>query len=432
MSWSSETTVRARGGPRGAVERVPTLRVLETPELPPSSPHLIALTPGRSVVIGRGDGATLQLKDPGVSRVHARVTRSPDGVVLEDVSANGTFVDGTRVEETVLEDGAVVRVGDSFLVLRHVAPSQPDASIPALVGDAPAMQELRHTISLVGPSNTSVLVLGESGTGKELAARALHDRSGRRGPLVTVNCAAIPSELAESQLFGHAAGAFTGAQRAHEGFFRAADGGTLLLDEIGDLPPAIQAKLLRVLEDRAVTPLGSTAPVPVDVRVVAATHRDLAAGIDEGWFRGDLLARLSEIVLTLPPLRARREDVLPILRHALGDARPLAPDLVHALLCAPLRFNVRELIKIARELAVRAAGAPRYELALVAHRLEAAPSSSAPAPGAAPSKDELIALLRQHGGNVSLVAKAARRSRKQIYRYLRAHDIDAAVFRKGA
>ncbi len=182
----------------------------------------------------------------------------------------------------------------------------------------------------------------------------------------------------------------------------------------------------------------------MDLRLVAATHKNLERGIDEGWFRGDLYARISDLVLRTPPLRERREDVLPLLRHALGDDRPMHPDLVDAMLRAPWRFNVRELFKVARELQVRATGAARYELEMVEARLSSPdpvpPEASAAEPTErpkrapvevpAPTRDELIELLERHGGNVSHVAKAAHRSRKQIYRYLEEHGIDPTAFRR--
>jgi DNA-binding NtrC family response regulator len=292
-------------------------------------------------------------------------------------------------------------------------------------------------------------LLGESGTGKEVVARALHARSDRRGELVAVNCAAIPATLAESQLFGHAAGAFTGAQRASEGWFRSADGGTLFLDEIGDLPLELQPKLLRALEEKTVVAVGATTATPVDVRIVTATNRDLIADVKAGRFRGDLYARLAEFTLELPPLRARREDIIAILTHHLGGVRPtLRFATLRALLVHPWPFNVRELRTIAAQLRMHAdTDDTPIELAAIEARLtdtarlhedtaEATPSAleSEPisdAPRGPPAKAALETLLREHRGNVTELARAVGRSRKQVYRWLEQHALDAERFRDG-
>ncbi|HEY8430948.1 MAG TPA: sigma-54-dependent Fis family transcriptional regulator, partial [Sandaracinaceae bacterium] len=252
----------------------------------------------------------IHLRDPRASRRHAifHPTKGP-GVLLEDVSSNGTFVNGHRVAGSiVLQDGDVIRVGDSFLLVRFAPSEGGDAEVPQIEGRHPAMRALRRTISSVAPTDAKVLIVGESGTGKELVARAIHERSARPGPFIAVNCGAIPESLAESQLFGHVAGAFTGAQAAHQGFVRAAHGGTLFLDEIGELSPVLQPKLLRVLEEGKVVPVGRTEPIDVDVRLVAATNRDLLQEVDEGRFRGDLYARIAGYVIHTLPLRERRED----------------------------------------------------------------------------------------------------------------------------
>ncbi len=217
-----------------------------------------------------------------------------------------------------------------------------------LVGESAAMEALRKLVARVGPSDSSVLITGETGTGKERVARALHLASGRKGRLVALNCAAIPGSLLEAELFGHERGAFTGAAARRIGRIEQADGGTLLLDEIGELSLDLQAKLLRVLETREVERLGSTFPVRVDVRVLAATHRDLPALVGEGRFREDLWYRLNVVTLSVAPLRDRPDDVLPLLRAFFAEARPhlslqLTPE-AEATLCAfAWPGNVREL-----------------------------------------------------------------------------------------
>ena len=432
MSWSSETTVRAKSSVNASDEHVATLRLLFTPEPLPDQRELVVLS-DMAQIIGRDEAAALPLRDKRVSRSHASAFVRNGAIHVRDHdSANGLMVFGSRWENELVEDGTVLRIGDSFVVARWVSPRAPDLAIDDVVGSSPAIQALRAAIGRVAPTEAVVLVQGETGTGKELVANAIHARSGREGELVTVNCATIQPDLAESQLFGHVAGAFTGARAASKGFFQAASGGTLFLDEVGELPPPTQAKLLRALERREVVPLGGTKPVKVDIRVIAATHRPLLAGVDEGWFRGDLYARLSQLVLRTPPLRDRLEDVLPLLSLALdGDVRPLDPELVDALLSDRWRFNVRGLFKVARELQVHNDGAERLELRFVQSELE--PRSAAleakPTPEA-PTREGLIALLERHRGNVRRVAEAASRSRKQIYRYLEKFELDPAEYRR--
>jgi two-component system response regulator AtoC len=221
-----------------------------------------------------------------------------------------------------------------------------------LIGPGPAMAKVRETVRRAATSSATVLVRGESGTGKEVVARAIHELSERRaGPFVPVNCAAVPEGLLESELFGHEKGAFTGADARHTGRFELADGGTLFLDEIGELRPQLQAKLLRVLQERSFERLGGTAPVRVDIRVVAATNRALAAEIDAGRFREDLYYRLAVVELALPPLRDRREDILPTAHHLLQRLRPegtprLTAEVAGALTLHDWPGNVRELSNV--------------------------------------------------------------------------------------
>ncbi|WP_395817487.1 sigma-54 interaction domain-containing protein [Archangium minus] len=218
-----------------------------------------------------------------------------------------------------------------------------------LVGDSPAMESLRALIARVGPSDTAILITGETGTDKECVARALHLASGRKGRLVAVNCAAIPATLLESELFGHERGAFSGATTRRLGRIEQAHGGTLFLDELGDMPLELQAKLLRVLETKEVERLGGGLPIPVNVRILAATHRDLAQAVREGRFRQDLYFRLNVLPLSLPPLRERPEDILPLARAFAAElAGPnvpleLAPGAEEALRTWPWPGNVREL-----------------------------------------------------------------------------------------
>ncbi|MFK3740890.1 sigma-54-dependent transcriptional regulator [Massilia sp. TN1-12] len=243
---------------------------------------------------------------------------------------------------------------DSALQCRPSAgaatPAQPPAGDGDLVGSSDAMREVHKQIGRAAASVLPVLVLGETGTGKEVVARALHRHSARAGrPFVAVNCAAIPGELLESELFGHVRGAFTGAAAEREGCFRAADGGVLLLDEIGDMPLDVQAKILRVLQEGEVVPLGSNRAVRVDVRIIAATHRDLGAAVRDGQFRADLLYRLDVLPIRLPPLRERPDDIIPLAelflqRAAAGSpSKLLGADAAQRLLRRPWPGNAREL-----------------------------------------------------------------------------------------
>jgi len=353
----------------------------------------------------------------------------------------------------------VVLLGESAFVLREsLTKFEGAASEEGIVGISPAMVALRKAIAKVAKTKVTVLLLGESGTGKEVVARALHDRSKRGGAFVAVNCAAIPGALAEAQLFGHVAGAFTGAVKASPGLFRAAEGGTLFLDELGDLPLELQPKLLRVLEERKVSPVGATAASPIDVRVVTATHHDLFDDVQADRFRGDLYARIAEYVVHMPPLRARREDVLLLLSHLYrglhGRGLPaLSFALIKSLLLHPWPFNVRELRSAAVQLELAAVEGVVLDTSALELR-PLTPKSMTPAPtpmskstpsksGAKapktpkpegrhpPSQDDLIALLRRHKGNVAELARSQDRSRKQVYRWLEALGVDPTEYRDG-
>jgi len=263
-----------------------------------------------------------------------------------------------------------------MLALRHVAgrPRQkiPVVWRPALVGDGEAMQKLRATIERIAVHRTTVLVLGESGTGKELVARAIHDASPRHGrKFVAINCAAIPAPLLESELFGHRKVAFTDATRDKRGLFEDADGGTLFLDEVGELPLALQAKLLRALQEGEIRPVGDTASIAVDVRVIAATLRDLSDDVAAGRFREDLFYRLNVVPLQVPPLRERSEDIPQLARffaarHGLRHGREvvLPPPVIAALAAQPWPGNVRELENVIERALVLADG-PEIDLAFL-------------------------------------------------------------------
>jgi transcriptional regulator with AAA-type ATPase domain len=428
---AEDTTLKELAAKRAA-PRSWTLRILFTPGPPDERAPQRLL--GGATSIGRAADCTLSLPDdPRMSRRHATITVDHGGAKVRDASANGTFVNGHAVEEARLEDGDLVRVGDSFLLARHRPLADPAPRVHEdLLGDSPGMEDLRRGVALCGPTSAEVLVVGETGTGKELVARALHALSRPGGPFVAVNCSAIPATLAEAALFGHVRGAFSGADSAQPGYFRAASGGLLFLDEVGELAAELQPKLLRALEERAVTPVGDTHPIACDVRVVAATNRDLRADVEQGRFRGDLYARLAGITLRTPPLRERREDVLPILCRALGASPPaLEAELVEALLLYGWPFNVRELLKVASELGMRGGGVTELGLDLVRERLERPASGSEPpaAVEGVPSREELLRLLDRCKGVVADVARMTGRSRKQVYRWISRYRIDVTEVR---
>jgi DNA-binding NtrC family response regulator len=394
-------------------------------------------------------GDDLKLGDPRVSRHHVTVKSAKTSFILEVVGRGGIRHNGLiATGDVALVDGDVLRIGDSLFVARRTRlDKEEDVPEGTLTGIAPDIVELRHAVARVGPTDTTVLVLGETGVGKELVASALHAASGRGGSFVAVNCGAIPEQLAESQLFGHAAGAFTGATRAHPGHFRDADGGTLFLDEIGELPLELQPTLLRALDQGEVLGVGERSPTKVDVRVVAATNRDLYEEVQHGRFRKDLYARLSEITLRVPPLKTRREDVVSLFFAELDPPVTLGASAVEQLLTYRWPFNVREVKKLSKHVAVRAAGDPEVAKKIVfehleRHAEETHPEPAAPAPAAAeqkkaapkkdlpvPTGDELRALLEQHRGNVSAVARSVGRSRTQVYRWLEEHGLKSEDFR---
>jgi transcriptional regulator with GAF, ATPase, and Fis domain len=385
-----------------------------------------------------------------MSEQHAQLMRVQGRWMLEDRgSKNGCAVNGKTVERAALEDGDVIELGSTFLLFR-------DRAIPVTGDDDLAADELRPPLPGVGTFSAAlaeqiaaaataatslvpILIRGDTGTGKEVLARAIHARSGRKGPFVGVNCGALPATLVEAELYGHRRGAFSGAVEDRPGHVRAADRGTLLLDEIGDLPPPAQATLLRVLQEREVVPIGESLPVRVDVRVVAATHVDLPTRVADGRFRRDLLARLSGLVVELPPLAERREDLAMLIAALLeaGDLGNLAltPAAARALFIHDWPDNVREL-GMALATAGALAGRGPIDLAHLPRPLRAPAPGSAEAPEAEPLSDDeraqreqLEALLAEHGGNISAVARAAGKARWQIHRWMRRFGIDPARFR---
>jgi len=326
------------------------------------------------------------------------------------------------------------------------------ASTPAKSGDeswraeivsrSNRMAELLAEARMVAKSDASVLLRGDSGAGKELLARAIHKASARADkPFVAVNCGAIPEALLESELFGHMKGAFTDAHANHKGLFQQADGGTLLLDEIGDMPPALQVKLLRVLQERAVRPLGASQSIEVDVRIVSATHRDLDAAMEAGQFREDLYYRLNVVTLTLPPLSARREDIPLLANHFLQRLSTkygkrlsgFAPEALKALTTAAWPGNVRQLFNVVEQVCALSSS-PLIPLALVQRALRV-PTVEVQTYADAKQRferDYLVGLLKLTDGNVADAARLADRNRTEFYRLLQKHELTPGHFKADA
>ncbi len=409
----------------------------------------------RGLVIGRelfGESVA----DDRLSRQHARVEVRRGQFVITDLgSRNGTHVDGAAITTAYeVAPPAVVRTGRTLGVLvpdlRRFLDAKLELRDDAVVGAtlAPAWAAIERAAKAAAP----LLVTGESGTGKELAARAYHRASGARGELIAVNCAAIPAGVAERLLFGARKGAFSGADRDAEGYFTAAEGGTLFLDEIGELDLAVQAKLLRALDAKEIVPIGAARPQPIDVRVVAATLRDLPAEVAAGRFREDLTFRLGRPGVSLPPLRYRIDE-LPVLVqravHAVAPSLKVHVSLIETCLLRPWPGNVRELVaEVSRAARAALEGQAPYVRAsdldvhadplaqwpepgpavrptIVGHRLPsghrvATTSSDEPAvdPAPLPAAEVITAALRDHGGNVSGAARALGLHRNQLRRFL--------------
>ena len=434
-----------------------------------------AIIDGR-LIVGSAPDSGIVVQDPTVSRLHGELEPREDGLWVRDLgSRNGTFVDGLQVTGARVPDKSKVRFGSTELVvdynpgeIRHVD-LWPNAAFGKLVGQSVRIRELFATLARIAPMDAPVLIYGETGTGKELVARAVHDASPRAAqPFVVVDCAALPENLLDAELFGHAKGAFTGAVGARAGAIESADGGTVFLDEIGELPIAMQPKLLRVLESHTVRRVGETGYRKVDFRFISATHRDLLTMVNAGEFREDLYFRLSVLPIQVPPLRERKDDIEMLVGHFLrasGGGGHVSGELLRELTSRPWRGNVRELrnfVERARALGTTEALAMMPGVPLSGATVQpvvpsppppaAAPAGISGPPAPAPSlslppaladakvfeqgykdfreswidsgeKEYVRRLLVRHDRNVAAAAAEAGVDRTYVYRLIRKHDL---------
>lgn len=414
----------------------------------------------RALVVGSSTHCAIQLADRSVSRVHVELAPRDDGLWVRDLgSRNGTYVNEVRVTGALVPDGGIIRLGATELAVQYETGARsidvwPHPYFHGLVGGSEKMRKLYATLERVAKANVPVLIRGETGTGKELVAQAIHDASPRAGgPFVVVDCGAIPETLLDSEFFGHTKGAFTGAVDERKGAFEAAGGGTVFLDEIGEVPLSMQPKLLRVLESRAIRRVGEVHYRSVDVRFVCATHRDLLKMVSQGTFREDLYFRLSVVPLEVPSLRERPEDLGTLVTHFVKRSGGRALDLETLTLLKEHSWpgNVRELrnfldrtqalgtANALTALGIRRDDSPPSSISMrvLPHSLDETPSR--PLVGAAstdiPFKDfrdrwmeqgeraYLERILADHGRNVDLAAKAAGLDRSYLYRLMRKYGL---------
>jgi two-component system response regulator GlrR len=399
---------------------------------------------GSELAIGTAPANAVVLTDPAVSRHHVAITPAPRGHLVRDLgSTNGTTINGVAIERAYLSPGAVIAIGQSRLRFDPLggedrAALSSDPRWGRALGASLAMRRMFAVLPRLAESDATILLEGETGTGKGLFAEAIHEASPRAtGPFVVLDCGAIPPTLIESELFGHEKGAFTGAAAARIGGFEAARGGTVFLDEIGELPLDMQPKLLRAIEDRVVKRVGGNEPVRLEIRIVAATNRDLRSEINQGRFRSDLYYRLNTFRLRIPPLRERRDDIALLVAHFYRQlspgGEPPPAELIADLVRHDWPGNVREL-RAAVERAVLL-GDPAVWSAL---------SGDAPAPvedsrsgegmSFRAAKERAVAgwergyvrdLIARHDGNLSRAARAVRMDRNHLRELLRRHGVTA-------
>jgi len=452
--------IELRAAPQGSV-RLLTF-VLHYDDLLSDRSEVIRLDPFARWTLGRSEvepsdlkasAGSIRLPDRRASSSHARIERrGQTDFVIDLGSRNGTWVNGERVEERSLADGDLIEIGRSLFCYRLTDPRASDALLrdgkPVFLGPTqtfcPEVAVLAGSLSRIAPTAEPILILGETGTGKEVVARHIHQLSGRSGELRPIDCGAIPDSLVESTFFGHTRGAFTGANEARVGEIPRAHGGTLFLDEVANMSANAQTRLLRVLDDGFVVPLGGTASQRVDIRIVAATNRDLVG--DPGAFRQDLLRRIAGYVARLLPLRNRREDLGALTAHLLRDAgvrsASIQPRAARTLFCSKLEGNVRQLRTTLRSAVALAGGEPIAPDHLpplfsgmgndeVMTRAAGQPStrSSNPPARRAPDRDEIARVLQQTRGNMVQAARLLNVHARQLYRWVDKHGIDVERLR---
>jgi transcriptional regulator with PAS, ATPase and Fis domain len=427
----------------------------ETPGLPPKM-RLQVL--GAELLIGRRStdetrpGAhALVLNDGVVSGQHARLLRGAGGWEIDDLgSKNGTWLDNARItERTKLRDGALLFFGNHVGIFRLASSLEVEAMKSELVAPlgpvatvSPALAVACDRLRRLSSSEGELLIMGETGVGKEVYARAVHVSSGRKGRFMAINCAAIPRELVESELFGYRQGAHSTAHQAKPGLIEEAEGGTLFLDEIGEMTGEAQTKLLRFLQDRELTPLGATRPRRMDVRIIAATNRTgtttSGAGKGAAGLRDDIVARLGAAPIHLPPLRSRVEDLGALVAHFLRSSPGVTFEqpAFRALCLHTWPLNVRELEKIVSTAAVLSAGAKPIGLRdlpePIARAIETAPATGArKVSGPTPTPAQLEELLRRYDGNVADVSRELGKHRAAVWRWIKKFGIGPQKFRKG-
>ena len=403
---------------------------------------------GETVSVGTAPGNDLVLKDETVSRYHLELAARSEGIRVTDPgSTNGVYLGDARIESAVIPPGSILRLGRTLLRVSSAAagevPLHAEERLGPLLGRSQAMRRLMAQVRRAAMTHVGVLMIGESGTGKELIARLLHDLGPRTGrPFVTVDCASLSPNLVASELFGHERGAFTGADRQHKGAFERADGGTLFLDEIGELPPELTPNLLGALERRRFRRVGGRDEIEVDVRVVAATHRDLRAEVNAGRFRLDLYYRLAVVRLAVPPLRERADDLPLLIEHFLREAgSPSTPeevfgaDALAQLAAHHWPGNVRELRNVVEAtLAMGEAQLPEGVAAAVEEWSEDAGIDLTPlfALHYKEARASWLALfercylahrLERTGGNVTAAAREAGMDRSHLFHLIRRHGL---------
>ncbi|NUP12067.1 MAG: sigma 54-interacting transcriptional regulator [Polyangiaceae bacterium] len=393
------------------------------------------------ILLGRDPSCQLVIDDPEVSSIHCEVRADGQGVVVKDLgSRNGTFVGSVRVREAVLTSACSLQLGSTRVSFEPVEKKERvdvgfDDSFGPLVGSSPRMRHLFRLLGEIAPTDLSILIQGETGCGKELVAHAVHEKSARaKGPFIVVDCGSIPGPLAESLLFGHEKGAFTGANDRRAGAFHEANKGTIFLDELGELPVELQPKLLRALSEKQVKRVGSQHYEPVDVRVIAATRRDLGQAMNAGRFRSDLFFRIAQVRVEMPPLRERREDIAVLVRAVCAriDRADRADDVVELVTSTLAQHdwpgNVRELVNVTSVAASLPRGAESLGELLPLERGSASADVADFSTPYGEAKRSAVAafeakyfgdLFRATSGNVSEMARRSGMERHHIRPFLR-------------